>query len=150
MSFLQKLDDDLKTAMKASDAVKVSVLRMAKAALRNKQLEKQEDLSEDDIRFVLSSLSKQRKESIEQFLKGGRKDLADKERQELSVLEAYLPKQLTQEELDRIITEAIRESSAESLKDIGNVMRLVMPRIRGAADGKTVNQRVKDLLEKKM
>ncbi len=148
MSLLQKIDDDLKTAMKASDAVKVSVLRMAKAALKNKEIDKRGTLSEDDIRSVLSSLSKQRKESIEQFAKGGREDLADKERRELLVLQNYLPKELTQEELDSIITEAIRESSAESLKDIGNVMRLVMPRVRGAADGQIVNQRVRALLEK--
>jgi uncharacterized protein YqeY len=148
MSLLQKIDDDLKTAMKASDKVKVSVLRMAKTALKNKEIEKKDALSEDDIRSVFSSLSKRSKESIEQFAKGGREDLADKERQELSVLQTYLPQELTQEELDRIIAEAIRESSAESLKDIGNVMRLVMPRVRGAADGKVVNQRVRALLEK--
>jgi len=148
MSLLQKIDDDLKTAMKASDAVKVSVLRMAKAALKNKEIDKRDTLSEDDILSVLSSLSKQTRESIEQFAKGGREDLADKERRELSVLQTYLPKELTQEELNSIITEAIRESSAESLKDIGNVMRLVMPRVRGAADGQVVNQRVRALLEK--
>jgi hypothetical protein len=148
MSLLQKIDDDLKTAMKASDTVKVSVLRMAKAALKNKEIDQKDALSEDDIRSVFSSLSKRSKESIEQFAKGGREDLADKERQELSVLQTYLPQELTQEELDRIIAEAIRESSAESLKDIGNVMRLVMPRVRGAADGKVVNQRVRALLEK--
>ena len=148
MSLLQKIDDDLKTAMKASDTVKVSVLRMAKAALKNKEIDQKDALSEDDIRSVFSSLSKRSKESIEQFAKGGREDLADKERQELSVLQTYLPQELTQEELDRIIAEAIRESAAESLKDIGNVMRLVMPRVRGAADGKVVNQRVRALLEK--
>ena len=148
MSLLQKIDDDLKTAMKASDTVKVSVLRMAKAALKNKEIDQKDALSEDDIRSVFSSLSKRSKESIEQFAKGGREDLADKERRELSVLQTYLPQELTQEELDRIIAEAIRESSAESLKDIGNVMRLVMPRVRGAADGKVVNQRVRALLEK--
>lgn len=148
MSLLQKIDDDLKTAMKASDTVKVSVLRMAKAALKNKEIDKKDALSEDEIRSVLLSLSKRSKESIEQFAKGGREDLVDKERQELSVLQTYLPPELTQEELDRIIDEAIRESSAESLKDIGNVMRLVMPRARGAADGKVVNERVRALLEK--
>jgi uncharacterized protein YqeY len=148
MSLLQKIDDDLKTAMKASDTVKVSVLRLAKAALKNKEIDKKDALSEDEIRSVLSSLSKRSKESIEQFAKGGREDLVDKERQELSVLQTYLPQELTQEELDRIIDEAIRESSAESLKDIGNVMRLVMPRVRGAADGKVVNERVRALLEK--
>ena len=148
MSLQQKIDDDLKTAMKASDTVKVSVLRMAKAALKNKEIDKRDALSEDDIRSVLTSLSKRSKESIEQFAKGGREDLANKERQELLVLQTYLPQELTQEELDGIIDEAIRESSAESLKDIGNVMRLVMPRVRGAADGKVVNQRVRALLEK--
>jgi len=148
MSLLQKIDDDLKTAMKASDTVKVSVLRMAKAALKNKEIDKRDALSEDDIRSVFLSLSKRSKESIEQFAKGGREDLANKERQELSVLQTYLPQELTQEELDRIIDEEIRESSAESLKDIGNVMRLVMPRVKGAADGKVVNQRVRALLEK--
>jgi len=148
MSLQQKIDDDLKTAMKASDTVKVSVLRMAKAALKNKEIDKRDVLSDDDIRSVLTSLSKRSKESIEQFAKGGREDLANKERQELSVLQTYLPQELTQEELDRIIDEAIRESSPESLKDIGNVMRLVMPRVRGAADGKVVNQRVRALLEK--
>jgi uncharacterized protein YqeY len=148
MSLLQKIDDDLKTAMKASDTVKVSVLRMAKAALKNKEIDKRDALSEDDIRSVFLSLSKRSKESIEQFAKGGREDLANKERQELSVLQTYLPQELTQEELDSIIEEAIRESSSGSLKDIGNVMRLVMPRVRGAADGKVVNQRVRALLEK--
>jgi uncharacterized protein YqeY len=148
MSLQQKIDDDLKTALKASDTVKVSVLRMAKAAIKNKEIDKKDTLSEDDIRSVFSTLSKRSKESIEQFAKGGREDLVDKERQELSILQTYLPQELTQEELDRIIAEAIRESSAESPKDIGNVMRLVMSRVKGAADGKVVNQRVRALLEK--
>ena len=148
MSLLQKIDDDLKAALKATETEKVSVLRMAKAALKNREIDKRDALSEDDIHAVLSSLSKQRKESIELFAKGGREDLAEKERRELSVLQSYLPKELSQEELDSIISEAIRESSATSLKDIGNVMRLVMPRVRGAADGKVVNQQVRSLLEK--
>jgi uncharacterized protein YqeY len=148
MSLLQKIDDDLKTAMKASDTVKVSVLRMAKAALKNKEIDKKDALSEDEMIFVLSSLSKRSKESIEQFAKGGREDLVDKEKQELSVLQNYLPKELTHEELDRIIGEAINESSAASIKDMGSVMRLVMPRVKGAADGKVVNERVRTLLEK--
>lgn len=147
MSLLQKLDDDLKVALKASDSLKVSVLRMAKAALKNRQIDKRGELSEEDIVSVISTLSKQRRESIEQFSKGGREDLAEKERQELTILQSYLPKQLTTEELDTIIIEAIKESSAEGVKDMGKVMRLVMPRVKGAADGKLVNQRVRDLLE---
>jgi uncharacterized protein YqeY len=148
MSLLQKFDDDLKVALKTSDTLKVSVLRMAKAALKNKQIDKRGELTEDDIISVISTLSKQGRESIEQFSKGGREDLAEKERQELTILQSYLPKQLSTEEIDRIIIETIKESLSENIKDIGKVMRLVMPRVKGAADGKIINQRVKELLEK--
>ncbi len=148
MSLLQKFDDDLKLALKASDRLKVSVLRMAKAALKNRQLDKRGELSEEDIISVISTLAKQGKESIEQFSKAEREDLAEKERQELLILQSYLPKQLTTEELDAIIVETIEETSSKGIEDFGKVMRLVMPRVKGAADGKIVNQRVKALLEK--
>jgi len=148
MSFQQKLDDDLKGAIKSSDRLKTSVLRMVKAAIKNKEVEKNRELSEEEIISVLLTLSKQRRESIDLFSKGGREDLADKEKQELSILKCYLPGELTQEELDRLIIESIKESSAEGTKDIGKVMRLLMPKVKGAADGKVVNQRVKELLEK--
>jgi len=149
MSLLQRLDEDLKVALKTSDRLKTSVIRLAKAAIHNKQVEKRGDLSKEDIIAVFSSLSKQRRESIEQFSQGGREDLAEKERQELSILQYYLPRQLTQEELDGLIIEAIEESSAEGTKDMGKVMRILMPKVKGAADGKVVNQRVKELLEKR-
>jgi len=148
MSFLQKIDDDLKAALKKSETLKVSVLRMLKAALKNRQIDKRADLSDEDILGVLSTLSKQTKESVEQFSKGGREDLAEKERQELEILQSYLPKQLTPEELDNIIDETIKEAAAAGVKDMGKVMRLLMPRVKGIADGKLVNQRVKDLLER--
>lgn len=148
MSLLQKLDDDLKIALKASDRLKVSVLRMAKAALKHRQIDKRGELSEEDIISVISTLAKQGEESIEQFSKAEREDLAEKERQELLILQSYLPKQLTTEELDAIIVETIEETSSKGIEDFGKVMRLVMPRVKGAADGKIVNQRVKDLLEK--
>ena len=147
MPLLQQLDDDLKAAMKASESLKVSVLRMAKSALKYRQIEKGDSLSDEEILSVLSGLSKQRRESIEQFSKGGREDLAEQERQELSILQSYLPQQLTPEEIDRIIVEAIKESCAGGIKDMGKVMRLAMPRMKGAADGKVVSQRVKDILE---
>lgn len=105
------------------------------------------ELSDDDIISVLSTLAKQSRESIEQFSKGGRQDLVEKESLELAILQSYLPKQMTDEELDRIVLEAIKESSAAGIKDMGKVMRLVMSRTKGAADGKLVNQRVKELLE---
>jgi len=148
MPLLQKLDDDLKGAMKASESLKVSVLRMAKAALKYRQIEKGEALSDEEVLSVLTGLSKQRRESIEQFSKGGREDLAEKERQELGILQSYLPRQLTPEELDSVILEAIRESSVQGTQDMGKVMRLIMPKVKGVADGKTVNQRLKELLEK--
>lgn len=148
MSLQQRLDNDLKGAIKSSDKVRTSVLRMLKAAVKNKQVENNRELSEEEIISVISTLSKQRRESIVLFLKGGREDLADKEKQEISILQSYLPDQLTPEELDRLIIEAIQESSAEGVKNIGQVMRLLMPRVKGAADGKVVNQRVKELLEK--
>jgi uncharacterized protein len=148
MSFLQKLDDDLKVSLKASDSLKVSVLRMAKAALKYRQIDKGEELSEGEIISVIASLSKQRKESIELFSKGGREDLAEKERQELAILQSYLPEQVPEKELDGIIAEAIKESSAAGIKDIGKVMKLVMPRLKGSADGKLINQKVKELLER--
>jgi uncharacterized protein YqeY len=147
MSFLQKLDDDLKVALKASDSLKVSVLRMTKAALKYREIDKRGDLSEEEIMAVLSTLAKQRRESIEQFSKGGREDLAEKERLELIILQSYLPEQISPEELDAIIIEALKETSAKGAKDMGKVMRLVMSRVKSAADGKMVSQRVKDLLE---
>ena len=148
MSLQQRLDGDLKAAMKSSDSLKTSVLRMIKAAIKNKQVEKREELSDEEIISVISTLTKQRRESIDLFSKGGREELAEKERQELAMLQLYLPGQLSPEDLDRIIMEAINESSAEGVKDIGKVMRLIMPRVQGAADGKVVNQRVRELLEK--
>jgi uncharacterized protein YqeY len=148
MSLHQRLDDDLKRAIKSSDKLKTSVVRMVKAAIKNRQVEKQRELSEEEIISVILTLSKQRRESIELFSKGGREDLADKEKQEISILQTYLPSQLTQEELDRLIIESIQESSAAGVKDIGKVMRLLMPKVKGTADGKMVNQRVKELLEK--
>jgi len=147
MSLLQKLDDDLKSAMKASDSLKVSVLRMAKSSIKNREIDTRKELSDDDIIHILNTLAKQRRESIEQFSKGGRQDLVEKETRELAILQSYLPEQMTSDELDRIVLEAIKESSAAGTNDIGKVMRIVMPRTKGAADGRLVSQRVKELLE---
>ncbi|MEW6002616.1 MAG: GatB/YqeY domain-containing protein [Nitrospirota bacterium] len=148
MSLLQRLDDDLRAAIKGSEKLKVSTLRMIKAALKNRQVEKRKELSEEEIITVISSLTKQARESIEEFTKGGREDLVEREKQELAILQSYLPEQVTPEELDRLIIEVIKESSAAGLKDSGKVMRLLMPRVRGVADGRIVNQRVKEILER--
>jgi hypothetical protein len=146
MPLLKRLEEDLRTAMKSSDAVRLSALRMAKAAIKYQQIEKGRELSDDEIVVVLSSMVKQRRESIEQFSNGGREDLADKERQELSVLQSYMPAQLSPDEVEALILHAIQESSARSEADMGRVMKLLMPKVKGVADGKWVNVRVKELL----
>jgi uncharacterized protein YqeY len=146
MSLLKRLDEDLKGAMKRSDPVSLSALRMAKAAIKNLQIEKGRELSDEEIIGVLSTMAKQRRESIEQFSRGGREDLAEKERRELSVLQSYMPAQLSPDEIDKLIVRAIEESSARGEADMGRVMKLLMPKIKGVADGKWVNSRVKELL----
>ncbi len=147
MSLLKKFDDDLKEALKASQAERVSVLRLIKSAVKNKQIDKGGELSEEEIISVVSSMIKRGRESIEQFTKANRMDLARKEEKEVALLQAYLPQQLSHEETDRIISEAIKEAAAGGPHDMGKVMRIVMPKLKGLADGKYVNERVKELLE---
>ncbi|MGD0885584.1 MAG: GatB/YqeY domain-containing protein [Thermodesulfovibrionales bacterium] len=147
MSLIQRFDDDLKVALKASNGIKVSVLRMAKAAAKNKQIEKGGELTEDEVVAILSSMVKQRRESVEQFTKAKRMDLAVREEEEIAILQTYLPQQLSREELDGIILDALRESAVQNVQDIGKVMRILMPRIKGIADGKYVNLRVRELIE---
>ena len=146
MAFLDDLNAALKEALKSRDDIRVSVIRMIKASLKNREIEKMSSLTDDEILSVLSTLAKQRRESIEQFAAAGRTDLAEKETKELEIVQSYLPKQLSQQELDSIIRAAISESGASSLNDLGKVMKVLMPRVKGIADGKAVNQRVKELL----
>jgi uncharacterized protein len=147
MSFLERLDEDLKKALKESDKLRLSVLRMAKAAIKNQQIDKGRTLSDEEVISILTTMSKQRKESIEQFSKGGRTDLAEQETQELSILQSYMPAQLSNEEAENIIVQAINESAAKSEADMGKVMKILMPRVKGIADGKWVNNRVRELLQ---
>jgi len=146
MSLMQMLDEDLKTALKQSDKLKLSVLRMAKAAVKNQQIDKGRELLDEEILAIFSTLAKQRRESIEQFSKGGRDDLVSQESQELLILQSYMPVQLSVEELNAMILQAIKESSAETEGDMGKVMKILAPRIKGVADGKWVNNRVRELL----
>lgn len=146
MSLLKKLDEDLKTALKKSDKLKLSVLRMAKAAVKNQQIDKGRELHDEEILAIFSTLAKQRRESIEQFSKGGRDDLVQQENQELLILQSYMPAQLSAEEIDAMILQVIKESSAKSEGDMGKVMKMLAPRIKGVADGKWVNNRVRELL----
>lgn len=147
MSLSQRLDEDLKSAMKAREEVKVSTLRLLKAAAANVAIQKgKQQLEDGELVEVMAKLMKQRDESIEAFTKGNRPELAEKERKEAAVLKAYLPAALSPEELKAIIQAVIRESGAGGPQAMGAVMKLVMPKTAGRADGKTVSQLVKEML----
>jgi uncharacterized protein YqeY len=145
------LTDDVSAAiteaMRRQDAPKLSALRMLKAALMNRSIEKARDLDEAESRQVVSALVKQRRDSIEQFLKGGRKDLADKEAAEIRILMSYLPAAADPALIERAVAEAIAETGATSQKDMGRVMKAVMARLSGqTVDGKAVNEIVRRTL----
>jgi len=146
MTLSERIESDLKTALKDSDRLRLSTLRLIKAAFKNKEIEKGSTLNDDEVTGLLSSLAKQRKESIAEFRKGGRTDLAEKEEAELRIIQEYLPKELSSEELDRLIQETISEVSASTPADIGKVMKAIMPKVRGSADGKVVNEKVRAAL----
>ena len=144
MALNEKVNTDISAAMKAKDASRLSALRMLKAAIMNKGVEKGRDLEDSEVLQVVSSLVKQRRDSIEQFSKAGRSDLVEKETAEIAVLEAYLPPAATAEEIDAAVAAAIAETGAASPKDIGKVMKAVMPRLAGKnADGRTINEAVR-------
>ena len=144
MSLNDKIAADLTAAMKAKDAPRLSALRMLKAAVMNKGVEKGRDLEDAEVLQVVASLVKQRRDSIEQFVKGGRTDLVDKETREIAILEDYLPPAATAEEIDAAVAAAIAETGAGSPKDMGRVMKALMPKLAGKnADGRTVNETVR-------
>ena len=144
MTLIDDISTAIATAMKAHDPVTLSALRMLKAALTNRSIERGRDLDEAESCQVISTLVKQRRESIDQFLKGNRKDLADRELAEIGVLEAYLPQPVGEAEVDQAIDAAIAETGASSARDLGRVMKSVMAGLAGkGVDGKTVNERVR-------
>lgn len=146
MSLNEKIVDDLKHAIKAKDEVKVSCLRMLKTAVKNRQVEKGRELEDEEIHAIISSLVKRGKESIEEFRKGNRDDLAQKEEKELDVFYAYLPRQLSPAEIESTLKEVIEEVSAASPKDLGKVMKAAMARMAGQVQGKEVNEIARKLL----
>jgi uncharacterized protein len=144
MSLEQTLTADIATAMKAKDTARLSTLRMLKAALMNKSVEKNRTLEASEELQVVSTLVKQRRDSIEQFTAGGRQDLADKESLEIGVLEMYLPPTVDKDELETVVAEAIAEVGAVGPKDLGKVMKASMARLSGkTVDGKTLSELVR-------
>ncbi|HAY21270.1 MAG TPA: glutamyl-tRNA amidotransferase [Desulfobacterales bacterium] len=147
MSLLTEIDNGFKTALKNQDRVKLSTLRMLKAALKNRQVQEKRALAEAEVVAVITSQVKQRRESIMEFTRAGRSELAQKEKEELEFLLSFLPQQLTVEELRQELTAIMRELGVTGPGDLGKVMKNAMPKFAGRADGKEVNRLVKQLLE---
>jgi uncharacterized protein YqeY len=144
MKLSERVNSDITAAMKARDQSRLSALRMLKAAIMNKGVEKGRDLDDGEVLQVVASLVKQRRDSIEQFAKAGRTDLVDKETGEIGVLEQYQPPAATAEEIDVAVAAAIAETGATTQKDMGKLMKAVMPKLAGkTADGKVVNEAVR-------
>jgi uncharacterized protein len=147
MNLEEKIEKDLVPALKAHDAIKVSTLRMLKADINNTKIKiNKNSLNDNEVLGILSKQVKQHKDSIEQFEKGKREDLVEKEKKELEILLTYMPKQLSEEELKRIIDATIKELGATTKKDMGNVIKSVMDKAKGQAEGKIVSKFVADKL----
>ena len=147
MSPSKQIVTDLTAAMKAQDAARTSTLRMVKAAMMNRQIEKGAELDDDDMQKLLRSLVKQRRDSIEQYEKAGRQELVDKEAAEIAVIETYLPAAASREEIEHAVMAAIAETGASSMKDMGGVMKATQAALAGKnADGRTISEVVKSKL----
>lgn len=144
MSLRDRLTEDLKLAMKSRDQLRMDVIRMIKAAVLNKEVELKKDLDDAEMSRIMTTLIKQRRESVEQFEKAQRTELADKERKEISIIESYLPQALSLQELENVIASVLKETGARSLKDMGVVMKAVMARLAAqAVDGKQISDLVR-------
>jgi len=143
-----RLAEDYRAALRSGDKLKVSVIRLLTALIKNREVEKRGPLTDAEVMQAISSSCKQRQDSIEQYRQGGRQDLADKETAELHILQSYLPQPFTAEELEELVRAAIQEAQAVSPKEMGKVMTLLMPKVTGRADGKVVSALVREMLSK--
>ncbi len=143
MDVIEKVSSEMVKAAKDKDKAKLSALRMVKSALHNREIDLKDRFGEKETLQVLSSMIKQRKDSVEQFRNGGRPELAEKEEKEIEVIQGFMPEQISEEEIKAEIENAIEEAGATSIRDMGKVMKLLMPRLTGKADGKAVGETVK-------
>jgi len=146
MELMERIEQALKEAIRNQDSDRRNAIRMLLTAIKNKEKELRRALQDQEIQQLIASAIKQRKDSIDQYEKGGRTDLADAERREMGILQEFLPEQLTPEALKKLVQEAIREVGATSVKDLGKVMKALMPKVAGRADGKAVNEMVRQEL----
>lgn len=147
MRLVERLTDDMKQAMKNKDKLKLSVIRMVKSAIKNEEINQGKELSDDEVLTVLTRELKQRRDSLQEFEKAGRDDLAASSRDEMAVLMEYMPEQLGEDDIRKLVAEAIEQSGASSKKDMGKVMGVLMPKVKGRADGALVNKIVQELLQ---
>jgi len=146
MGLEERLIDEMKQAMKANDKLRLSTIRMIRTAIKNREIEERKKLDDTVILKVIQGMVRKGEESVEQFKLGRRMDLVEKETKEIEILKSYLPQPLSQEEILRIIDQTIEETQASSLKDLGKVMKSVMPKLGGRAEGALINQLVKERL----
>lgn len=146
MNLKEQLTEEMKIAARAKDKLKLSTIRMVRSEIKNQEISRRHELGDDEILKLLGTMVKQRKDSISQFKKGGREDLAAKEELELEILGVYLPEQMAATEIESIVKTVIAETGAAGKKDMGKVMQAVMARVAGRADGKEVNRMVSSLL----
>ena len=146
MNLLERLESDMIKAAKARDSERLGAIRFVRSQTKNRQIELRRELKDEDVVEVLSRIAKQHRESIEQFQEGGRDELVEHERRQLSVIEEYLPAQLGEQELLEILSGVIEETGAAGPRDIGMVMKTIMPRVKGLADGKIVKALVQSRL----
>jgi len=146
MSIKSTVESEMVIAAKARDKLKLSALRMIKTAMHNREIDLKRDLNEAEMLQLLSSLAKQRSDSIEQFKVGGRTDLVEKEEAELKIIQGFMPEQLSEKDVQEEIEKAVAEVGATGVKDMGKVMKVLMPKITGKADGKLVSELVKQRL----
>ena len=146
MGLEERLVEEMKQAMKSNDKAKLSTIRMIRSAVKNKEIELRKPLDDDSIFIVIQGMVKKSEDSIEQFKAGGRMDLVEKETKEIEIMKSFLPQPLSREEVLKVIDQTIEETKASSLKDLGKVMKTVMPKLGGKVDGTLVNQLVKERL----
>ncbi len=146
MSLEERVTEEMKQAMKAGDKLRLSTIRMIRSTLKNKEIDLRRKLEDEDVVKAIQAMVRKGEESVEQFQAGGRMDLVEKEKKEMEILKSFLPQLLNQEEIVKIIDQSIQETQASSPKDIGKVMKSVLAKIGGKADGRVVNQLVKEKL----
>ena len=146
MGLAERLLEEMKAAMKSNDKVRLSTIRMIRSAVKNREIDLRKPLDEEEIQRVIQGMIRKGEESLEQFRLGGRMDLVEKEGNEIQILKSYLPESLTREALVIVIDQAIKETESTSIRDLGKVMKSVISKVQGKADGKLVNQLVKERL----